>query len=116
MFVFSLSGLFCLNPLSAEFLKFTSYCCLKPLWSGMGEVYIASLYLAAPTPILSHCASNVATSTLTADMISGCQNMGITFIGGEMEHFCRIPRLQNYSYDQQKYIGIPENGNQVGLV
>ena len=43
--------------------------------------------------------------------------MGITFIGGDMEHFCQVPRLQNYSYDQQKYIAIPydeENSNQVG--
>ena len=29
---------FQINPYSAEFLKFTSYCSLKPLWSGMGEV------------------------------------------------------------------------------
>ena len=47
-----------------NFWKFTSYCSLKPLWSGMGGSS-ASSYLADPTsPIPSHCASIVVTSTL----------------------------------------------------
>ena len=45
-----------------NFWKFTSYC--KPLWSGMGESSAGS-YLANPTsPIPSHCASIVVTSTV----------------------------------------------------
>ena len=41
-----------------------SYCSLKPLWSGMGGSSAGS-YLADPTsPIPSHCASIVATSTV----------------------------------------------------
>ena len=47
-----------------NFWKFTSYCSLKPLWSGHGGSS-ASSYLDDPTsPIPSHCASIVATSTL----------------------------------------------------
>ena len=40
-----------------NFLKFTSYCSLKPLWSGMGEVVPARY---------------VATSTLKVNQIIGC--------------------------------------------
>ena len=47
-----------------NFWKFTSCCSLEPLWSGMGGS-TADSYLADPTsPIPSHCASIVATSTL----------------------------------------------------
>ena len=47
-----------------NFWKFTSSYSLKPLWSGM-EGSSAGLYLADPTsPIPSHCASIVATSTV----------------------------------------------------
>ena len=47
-----------------NFWKFTSYCSLKPLWSGMGGSSAGS-YLADPTsPIPSHCALTVVTSTL----------------------------------------------------
>ena len=44
------------NPQSAEFLKFTSYCSLKPLWSGMGEVVPArtSPTLHPPSPPTVH--------------------------------------------------------------
>ena len=49
-----------------NFWKFTSYCSLKPLWSGMGEVVPArtSLTLHPQFPIHSHCASIVVTSTV----------------------------------------------------
>ena len=47
-----------------NFWKFTSYCSLKPFMVGHGGSS-ASSYLADPTsPIPSHCASIVATSTL----------------------------------------------------
>ena len=51
-----------LNPLSAEFLKFTSYCSLKPLWSGMGEKVLAhtSLTLHPPSPPTEHQLSRLA--------------------------------------------------------
>ena len=50
-----------------NFCKFTSYCSLKPLWSGMGEVVPART---SPTsPIHSHCASVVVTSTLRAYLV-----------------------------------------------
>ena len=40
-----------------NFWKFTSYCSLKPLWSGMGEI-VPAWYLADPTsPLPSHYAS-----------------------------------------------------------
>ena len=46
-----------------NFWKFTSYCSLKPLWSGHGGSSAGS-YLADPTsPIPSHFASIVVTST-----------------------------------------------------
>ena len=52
-----------------KFWKFTSYCSLKLLWSGMGESSAGS-YLADPTsPIPSYCASIVATSTLRVNML-----------------------------------------------
>ena len=53
---------FVLYPYSAEFLKFTSYCSLKPLWSGMGEVVPArtSLTLHPPSPPTVHQLSQLA--------------------------------------------------------
>ena len=54
-----------------NFWKFTSYCSLKPLWSGMGGSSAGS-YLADPTsPIPSHCVSIVATSTVRVNFITG---------------------------------------------
>ncbi|ELU12833.1 hypothetical protein CAPTEDRAFT_83226, partial [Capitella teleta] len=33
---------------------------------------------------------------------------GLTnFVGGKMDHWCRIPALRNLTHEQQKYIGIP---------
>ena len=48
-----------------NFWKFAIYCSLNPLWSGMGEVVPArtSPTLHPPSPIPSHCASIVVTST-----------------------------------------------------
>ena len=37
----------------------------------------------------------------------GYSNMGITFFGGNMDHWCQIPRLANFSFEQQKNIAIP---------
>ena len=55
-------GQFILTLKVLNFWKFTSYCSLKPLWSGTWSS--AGSYLANPTsPIPSHCASIVATST-----------------------------------------------------
>ena len=45
-----------------NFWKFTSYCSLKPLWSGMGEVVPArtSLTLHPPSPPTMHQLSRLA--------------------------------------------------------
>ena len=47
-----------------NFWKFTSYCSLKPLWSGMGEVVPARTSPTLHPLIPSYCASIVVTSTL----------------------------------------------------
>ena len=47
-----------------NFLKFSSYCSLKPLWSGMGEVVPARTLPTLHPPSPPYCASIVATSTL----------------------------------------------------
>jgi len=41
--------------------------------------------------------------------------MSITFLGGEMDHWCHIPELANLTKDQQRYVGIPQDeaGRQV---
>ena len=61
MLAWQRSGLYWVLLLTLKvmnFCKFTSYCSLKPLWSGLW-------YLADPTsPIPSHCASVVATITV----------------------------------------------------
>ena len=31
----------------------------------------------------------------------------INFVGGHMEHWCRVPALHNFTHKQQKYIAIP---------
>ena len=56
-----------LNPYSAEFLKLTSYCRLKLLWSGMGEVVPArtSPTLHPPSPPTVHQLSRLALKELT---------------------------------------------------
>ena len=52
-----------------NFWKFTSYCSLKPLWSGMGEVVPACTSPTLYAPIPSHCASIVVTSTLRVKLL-----------------------------------------------
>jgi hypothetical protein len=36
--------------------------------------------------------------------------MRMNFVGGSMEHWCKIPELANFTHDDQKYIGIPDTG------
>ena len=50
-----------------NFWKFTSYCSLKPLWSGMGEVVSGrtSLTLHPPSPPTVHQLSRLALLELT---------------------------------------------------
>ena len=56
-----------------NFWKITIYCSLKPLWSGMGASSAGS-HLADPTsPIPSHCASIVATSTVRVKFLNTLQ-------------------------------------------
>ncbi|KAK2176140.1 hypothetical protein NP493_680g00020 [Ridgeia piscesae] len=38
---------------------------------------------------------------------TGFQNMGITFLGGDMDHWCHVPELANLSDDLQRYISVP---------
>ena len=57
-----------------NFWKLTSYCNLKPLWSGMGGSSAGS-YLTDPTsPIPSYCASIVTTSTVKVKWNSLCHH------------------------------------------
>lgn len=35
----------------------------------------------------------------------------MNFIGGSMEHWCHIPALENFTYEKQKDIAIPETAN-----
>ena len=35
--------------------------------------------------------------------------LSTNYIGGHMDHWCLLPALQNFSHDQQKYIGIPDS-------
>ena len=65
-------GLFLLTLKVLNFWKFTSYCSLKPLWSGMGEVVPARTSPTLHPPIPSHCASIVTTSTLRVNMRCDC--------------------------------------------
>jgi len=43
----------------------------------------------------------------TMGTINGMQDMSSVFIGADVDHWCHVPRLANFSYDQQKYIAIP---------
>ena len=43
----------------------------------------------------------------SASFFNGMQNIAIIFIGGDMEHWCQINRLENFTHTQQKYIAIP---------
>ena len=40
---------------------------------------------------------------------SGYQNIAMTFLAPDQEHWCRIDELQAYPYEQQKYIGMRVN-------
>ena len=63
-------GMYGLSLTVLNFWKFTSYCSIKPLWSGMGGSSSGS-YLADPTSsIPSHCASIVMTSTVRANTLT----------------------------------------------
>ncbi|KAK2148387.1 hypothetical protein LSH36_500g01035 [Paralvinella palmiformis] len=44
-----------------------------------------------------------------AGLPTGWQNMGITFVGANIDHWCSIPRLNNLTSKQQKYIAIPDD-------
>ena len=47
--------------------------------------------------------------TVTDESFLGFQNMGITFLGADMDHWCNVPQLHNVSGTQQRYIGIPDD-------
>ena len=40
-------------------------------------------------------------------ILAAFQNMAITFLGSDVDHWCYTEELQDFSYDQQKYISIP---------
>ncbi|KAI0242171.1 Organic cation transporter protein [Lamellibrachia satsuma] len=44
-----------------------------------------------------------------AGIPTGFQNMSITFLGADMDHWCHVPQLANLSGDQQRYISIPSD-------
>ena len=48
---------------------------------------------------------------------NGMHNMSVNFFAAYMDHWCRVPRLGNFSYDTQRYVAIPysdEGGQQEG--
>ena len=65
-----------------NFWKFTSYCSLKHLWSGMGEVVPARTSPTLHPPSSSHCESIVATSTVRVNIlqVTYCVNQCITTV------------------------------------
>ncbi|KAK2140707.1 hypothetical protein LSH36_1273g00022, partial [Paralvinella palmiformis] len=38
---------------------------------------------------------------------NGLQNMSSNFFAAPVEHWCKVPRLENFSYETQKYVAIP---------
>ena len=66
-----------------NFWKFTSYCSLKPIWSGIGGSSAGS-YRADPTsPNPSHCTSIVATSTVRVN--GNCKGSRCVFVSASVE-------------------------------
>lgn len=44
---------------------------------------------------------------------TGSETYSHNFIGGEQEHWCVVPELQDIPHDQQKYIAIPDDSEGV---
>ena len=44
--------------------------------------------------------------------VCGVDNITMIFVGGEMEHWCRVPELSRYSFERQKYIAVPTEGSE----
>ena len=42
-----------------------------------------------------------------AAMMIGMQNIASVLLSADVEHWCYVPRLQNFSHDQQRQIAIP---------
>ena len=40
-------------------------------------------------------------------IFSGYQNMAMNFLGPQMDHWCKVDRLKNFTFEQQKQISIP---------
>ena len=40
-------------------------------------------------------------------IFAGYQNMAMNFIGPKIDHWCKVERLQNFTFQEQKYIAIP---------
>ena len=41
----------------------------------------------------------------------GIESIAVIFSGAYMPHWCHVPELGNFSYEQQKYIAIPNSGD-----
>ena len=39
----------------------------------------------------------------------GYQNVAMNFLGAHQDHWCKVPRLVNFTHQEQKYIAIPKN-------
>ena len=44
---------------------------------------------------------------------NGLHNISVNFFAGHMDHWCSIPRLENFSFDTQRYVGIPYADDEV---
>lgn len=40
-------------------------------------------------------------------LFNGLQNMAMNFIRGHQDHWCKVPRLEDFPHEVQKYIAIP---------
>ena len=46
--------------------------------------------------------------------IGGTQAVAMNVLAPNVDHWCQIPRLRNFTFDQQKYIAIPYEKTQTG--
>ena len=93
-----------------NFWKFTSYCSLKPLWSGMGEVVPArtSLTLHSPSPPTVHQLSRLALQELRSLYMEVWYNPD-EYSHGICYGHCTQLSLHNIMFSPALCAKIPEN-------
>ena len=45
---------------------------------------------------------------------AGCQNIALNFLAPSVDHWCKVDRLQNFTFAQQRYIAVPYESTQTG--